>query len=216
MLNLGKLSVELVDSMGNDLRVVNSARISLSSSSDRLDEKDVKLIKYLARHKHYTPFEHCVVSMIINCPLYIRSQIHRHRVFSYNEVSRRYTNKGISFYVPDKFGRQQGTNKQKGQRVFDSDTTEQLRNMYIDSIRQSYEVHRKMLMMGVSREDARATLPNCLMTSFYMTGSLRNWADFIRLRAADDAQSEVQEIANMCLQNLGNIAPVSIEALLDG
>ena len=87
---MSNIKVDYVDHMGNDLTVVNSARVSFGKTKTTLDESDIKLLNYLAKHKHYTPFEHCTLTVLVKCPLFTRSQIHRHRTFSYNEISRRY------------------------------------------------------------------------------------------------------------------------------
>src|SRR5687767_14024229 len=98
--------------MGEDLSVVNAARVSYGTSSSSLTDKDKKLIKYLADHKHMSPFEHCAMTALITCPLFVRSQIHRHRTFSYNEISRRYTSEDIEFYLPSSWRKQDEKNKQ--------------------------------------------------------------------------------------------------------
>ena len=106
------IDVELVDSMGGDLSVVCAARISLASSSNILNDRDEKLIRYLSSHNHLSPYEHCVATFIIRCPLFVRSQIHRHRTMSFNEISRRYTSENISFYFPEHISKQTSRNKQ--------------------------------------------------------------------------------------------------------
>ena len=111
------IKAEYMDHMGNDLTVVNSARVSFGSESQELSDKDKKLIKYLADHQHMSPFEHCQLSVRISCPLYIRSQIHRHRTFSYNEISRRYTSKDLEFYIPETLRKQSDDNRQASDGV---------------------------------------------------------------------------------------------------
>ena len=108
----GKGYVELVDHMGSDLTIVNSARVSFGKHKQTLDEKDIKLIKYLVKNKHTSTFEHNVVTFRIKVPLFVRSQHHRHRTWSYNEISRRYTDFNIEFYEPDSFRTQHKSNRQ--------------------------------------------------------------------------------------------------------
>jgi thymidylate synthase (FAD) len=105
-------SVELVDSLGSDLSVVNSARVSFGVHKEILDEKDEKLIKYLIKHRHTSTLEHCVLTFRFKVPLYIRSQHHRHRTWSYNEISRRYTDINMEFYEPQSFRTQHKSNRQ--------------------------------------------------------------------------------------------------------
>ena len=95
------IKVDYIEHMGSEETIVNAARVSFGNNNvTELSDKDKKLINYLAKHKHMSPFEHCILSVKITCPLYIRSQIHRHRTFSYNEISRRYTEKDMEFYLP--------------------------------------------------------------------------------------------------------------------
>ena len=108
--NIG--SVEYIDHMGSDLSVVNAARVSFGVEKDKLDEKDTKLINYLMEHNHTSPFEHCVVTMRVTVPLFIRSQHHRHRTWAYNEISRRYTSVDMKFYSPPAFRTQHKSNRQ--------------------------------------------------------------------------------------------------------
>ena len=108
----GKGKVEYVEHMGNDLSVVNSARVSFGKHKDKLDDRYSKLIKYLIKHRHTSTLEHYVVSFRFCVPLFVRSQHHRHRTWSYNEISRRYTEVDIKFYEPTEFRTQHKSNRQ--------------------------------------------------------------------------------------------------------
>ncbi len=108
--NIGR--VDYVSHMGSDLTVVNSARVSFGTTKSELDKRDRKLIRYLVAHKHTSTLEHCVVTFKFVVPLYIRSQHHRHRTWSYNEISRRYTDKDLQFYCPKEFRTQHKSNRQ--------------------------------------------------------------------------------------------------------
>ena len=105
-------SVAYVDHMGTDLTIVNAARVSYGNSKSELDNRDKRLIKYLIRHRHTSTLEHNTVTLKFVVPLYVRSQHHRHRTWSYNEISRRYTAENLSFYLPEKFRTQHKSNKQ--------------------------------------------------------------------------------------------------------
>ena len=105
-------TVEYVEHMGSDLSVVNSARVSFGAQKDILDEKDEKLISYLIKHKHTSTLEHCLITFRFVVPLFVRSQHHRHRTWSYNEISRRYTDVDIQFYEPKEFRTQHKSNRQ--------------------------------------------------------------------------------------------------------
>lgn len=201
-----------VDHMGSDLTVVNSARVSFGKSKDKLDDKDTKLINYLAKHKHFTPFEHVQLSVKIDCPLYIRSQIHRHRTFSYNEISRRYTEENLRFFIPE-YRKQHKKSKQCSDGEMSDvengilfDTTKELH-------RECLRIYNNMIDMGVAREQARGILPQNLMTEFYMTGNLRNWIQFLVLRLDSHAQAEAQTIANDVQAIIQDKFPESAKAL---
>ena len=104
--------VQYIEHMGSDLTIVNSARVSFGNSKEELDQKDRRLINYLVRHKHTSTFEHNVMTFKFTVPLFIRSQHHRHRTWSYNEISRRYTDKDLRFYEPKEFRSQHKSNRQ--------------------------------------------------------------------------------------------------------
>lgn len=209
--------VEGVSKSSEDFLPANAARASFSRQDKTGDDPtaDSKLIRYLADHEHMTPFEyqHCV--FLIECPLFIRSQIMRHRTFSYSEVSRRYTSENLEFWIPDKWRKQSKSNKQ-------ASTDEELMDCQIDpcvySWRDSHEecleLYEDYLAGGLCREQARAVLPQSLLTRFYMGGNLRNWVHFLKLRLDDHAQYEVRVIAQRIEKQLRELWPVSMEALM--
>lgn len=207
------IKVTYVDHMGDDLRPVNAARISFGASKEALEEKDIKLLEYLGKHSHLSPFEHCTLSVIIKCPLYIRSQIHRHRTFSYNEISRRYTSKDLEFYVPpiEDIRKQSTDNKQASSGLIDDS---QMAEFFFKKANEdALHLYNLLLEKGVAREQARGVLPQNLMTEFYMTGNLRNWAHFQKLRLGSGAQSEVRVIAEQLNEILLDKFPVSYKIL---
>ena len=211
---MSQLKVHYVQHVGTDLTVVNSARISFGGESTDLTDKDKKLIKYLADNEHMSPFEHNVLTVIIECPLYIRSQIHRHRTFSYNEVSRRYTSDNIEFYMPDTIRKQAASNRQASEGELDPIGANTAIAIMKVQHEQALDAFNDMLALGVPREQARGILPQNLMTKFYMTGNLRNWAHFVRLRIDNHAQAEVQEIGKQVLAILEEKFPEATKALL--
>ncbi len=203
--------------MGKDLTVVNAARISFNGEKFELDDKDIKLINYLAEHEHMSPFEHCALTVLVECPLYIRSQIHRHRTFSYNEVSRRYTSEEMKFYLPsiDDLRKQSKSNRQASSgTIDDAEAIKLLAKM--DAVHNyAFDVYEELLEAGVCREQARGILPQNLCTKFYMTGNLRNWAHFVHLRTHEGAQKEVQDVANQAKTILMENFPVATAKLLE-
>ena len=188
------ISVDYVDSMGTCETVVNAARVSFGDRITAMRERDSRLLVYLATHDHLSPFEHCAMNVRITCPLYVRSQIMRHRTFSYNEISRRYTDKDVVCHVPRAIRTQSESNRQASGPDMQGDGAGAARSLIAAANDRALESYRRLLDMGVARETARGVLPCNTMTEFYMTGNLRNWVHFVRLRDHSDAQLEVQEI----------------------
>jgi thymidylate synthase (FAD) len=202
--------------MGDDLTVVNAARVSFNKQSQQLDEKDEKLINYLSMHEHMSPFEHCTISLLIECPLYIRSQIHRHRTFAYNEVSRRYTSENLEFFVPslDDIRKQSKSNRQASSGSLEEDISLVAQEKMVNAHNEALRVYEELLAMGVCREQARGVLPQNLMTKFYMTGNLRNVVHFLKLRMHEGAQKEVRDVAEQMLAIVKEKFPVATDALM--
>lgn len=207
------MKVHLRDFMGDDSSVVEAARVSTHQGL-KGEKKDRALIAYLAGNEHLTPFEHVVAKFYIKCPLCIAVQILRHRTFSYNMLSRRYTSRDITFFLPktlrlqDKKENLQGSSGELDPR-FSTQLLDEIKNLYDES----YRLYRKLLEMGVAREQARFVLPQGVFTEFYMTGNLRNFMHFIELRLDAHAQAEIQWIAMAVLRTLFSIAPVSVSHL---
>jgi len=206
-----KQTVTYVDHMGTDLSVVQDARLSFDKTSDKLTDKDKKLIKYLADHKHMTPFEGCELKVEIECPLYIRSQIMRHRTFTYNEVSRRYTSENLALFLPKNLRAQHETSKQCSNGLH-HDSEGWLERM-VEECEQAMETYDFLIVSGVAREQARGILPQCLMTKFRMKGNLRNWAHFLELRLDSHAQEEAQDVARQVEKLILERFPVAYAAL---
>lgn len=207
------ISVQFVDKMGDDKRVVDSARISFASKAgSELTEGDERLIAYLADHEHYTPFEHCSLSVIINCPIYISKQIMRHRSFSFNELSRRYTAKDLEIFMPQLLRGQSSNNKQgsEGPHPRSDHFKHRMAILHTDAL----ALYDEMVKDGICKEQSRGILPQNTMTSFYMTSNIRNWAHFIRLRQDSHAQLEVQEVATLVSDYLFEYFPISMTHLL--
>lgn len=209
-----QIKVDYIAHMGSDLSVVNSARVSFGKKTDKLGESDVKLINYLAKHKHFTPFEHCTLSVNIKCPLFVRSQIHRHRTFSYNEISRRYTSENIEFFLPSAYRKQHYKSKQCSDGEFSNAMNKSLQSATRKHHKECLRLYNQFLDNGVAREQARGVLPQNLMTEFWMTGNLRNWIHFLGLRIDAHAQEEVRDVAQPILAIIEDKFPVSSKALI--
>lgn len=211
--------VELVDSVGSDLSVVNSARVSFGKHKEELDAKDEKLIRYLINHKHTSTLEHCFVTFRVKVPLFVRSQHHRHRTWSYNEISRRYTDFDICFYEPKAFRTQHKSNRQASNPEglinpvlsCGSDCDEMVRLHH----QMSLDLFNRMIEAGVCREQARGVLPQNMYTEYYASCSLHNALHFCRLRLHEGAQWEIQRVASAMIEILKTLYPVTIEAWID-
>jgi len=217
-------TVELVDYMGNDLTIVNAARVSFGKHKLKLDEKDKKLIKYLAEHKHTSTFEHNVATFRFVVPLFVRSQHHRHRTWSYNEISRRYTGYNIQFYEPELFRTQHDSNRQASK-------ADQLINPLIDQKNiaggqcanylvhvhhlSSIRLYEKLIQNGICREQARGVLPQNMYTEYYGTSNLNNLIKFIHLRIHEGAQWEIQRVAEAILEIIAELWPAAVDPFRD-
>lgn len=199
------MKAELIDFMGTDLSVVNSARVSFDKHHEVFWEEDERLIKYLARHNHWTPFSHVMITMRETVPIFVARQRFKHMVgFTYNEVSRRYVDDEPEFYVPDVW-RKRAENKKQGSSDEGVDRQRQWQQEYenlIDSCRTTYQY---MIAAGVAPEQARIVLPQSMYTSYYVTGSLAAWARAYKLRIAEDSQKEIQDLAKQWGEIIGNI-----------
>jgi len=205
--------VELSQFMGQDLTVVQTARVSYMKDEGKteLTERDKKLIQYLAREKHTSPFEHITATFRIKVPLFVRSQIMRHRTFSYNEVSRRYTSELIEVWSPYELRTQHQKSLQCSDGTLDDQTALEL---YRESMENSLSIYAELIKRGVARELARCVLPQSLYTTFYMTGNLHNWTKFIKLRIDPHAQPEIQVVAKAIQEDLQQLFPVSMSHLM--
>ena len=209
----GQGQAQLIDVMGNDKRVVDAARVSFLKDNyevARLSQRDEKLIHFLASHGHTSPFEHCAATFLITCPLFVRSQIMRHRTFSFNEVSRRYTSEQVSCWTPNSMRGQAKDNLQCSEGEIESNEAEGVFKLAVEFALASYH---QLLEQGVSRELARGILPQSTYTTFYMTGNLHNWSKFIKLRDHEHAQPETREIARAIKNTLEERFPISMAAL---
>ena len=186
--------VGLIDTLGTEATIVNAARVSFGKIKQDMDERDVGLLNYLIENRHTSPLEHIVFTFSIHCPLFIRGQWHRHRTWSYNEISRRYTEIDMEFYTPEHLRRQAETNRQasvEDPEFADAALIEMIRKQNTDSLK----LYNDLLDAGVCREQARGVLPQNMMVTFWGTVDLSNLLHFLELRDSDHAQSEIKEYA---------------------
>jgi len=205
----GISSVTLMRASGSDIDVVNAARVSYGKQTDTITERDVKLIRYLMKHRHTSPFEHNQLSFRIKCPLYVARQWMRHRMNSYNEISYRYVQAKDEFYVPQQWRSPDEVNKQSSHGAFKDNEVDKA---YNDALTHAMETYRFLLDKGVCREQARGVLPMCTYTEFIFTCNLHSLCHFLKLRLGQGAQHEIQYYAQALLKLALPHFPVSLGA----
>lgn len=200
-----QLSATLIDSMGTDLTVANAARVSFNKESSFdvmemgvfLKAGDQKLLDFLAKNGHFTPFTHCMITMREKVPLFVARQRFKHTVgFSYNEISRRYVDNEPEFYVPEEWrakadDRKQGSSEDK----VDINSNNFMVDEYKQSIDKSKWTYEHLLRLGVCPEQARMVLPQSMYTEYFVTGSLYAWSRAYLLRSSETAQKEIRDLA---------------------
>jgi len=212
--------VQLVDWMGSDLSVCDAARVSFNKQSKLVDdgtlsEKDAKLISYLSKHDHFTPFCHCTISLRIKCPIFVRAQLGKHQIgLTMNEVSRRYVTFDPEVYIP--LWRSAPTNGAKqgsSGRIEDMDLCIKMRQEYDAVAKDCIKLYNDLLADGVAPEQARSILPQGTYTEFVWTGSLYAFARIYKLRIDAHAQWEIQEYAKAIDKIIAPLFPVSWQTL---
>jgi len=207
---LDKGFISVVDSMGSDDRIVQAARVSYGDGT-KTKRDDEKLIKYLLINNHWSPFEHCLLTIHVKCPLFIRSQWFRHRSWSFNEVSARYSKVKEEFYIPSECRGQSSKNKQCSEGVINEithDFYDDPLDLYIAACEASIDTYNSFIESGISREMARAILPQSMYTEFYATANLRSILHFIELRNHEHAQYEIRVYAQQLKNIIENWCPL--------
>lgn len=228
------MKVEYIDHMGTDLTVVNAARVSFDKESSweentitprapakkvmKLKEADSKLISYLAKHNHFTPFTHCAVTMRWTVPIFMARQLFKHQVgLSINEISRRYVDSDPEFFMPGKWrGRHKSAKQGSSDEEIvwlDADESISVSSEVGQHYNNSIILYKEMLNAGVCPEQARMVLPQAMYTSYYWTGSLSAWARIYNLRNKPDAQKEHVILMTQLDEIMDQLFPVSWKVL---
>jgi thymidylate synthase (FAD) len=206
--------VELLETFGSDLTVVNAARVSLGKEVHQFTDKDAKLVKYLADHDHTSPFFHPQARFRLKMPIWMAREWFRHTVgFSRNEVSRRYVDAPPTFYLPDEL-RTRAPSKKQGSNDDVHEDNETLRGMMELSMVSACNTYQVLLDNGVCPEQARMVLPQSMMTEFIETGSVAAYARLCKLRMGADAQKEIRDVARQISDCMKNAFPVSWSTLV--
>lgn len=209
---LDKGFIRLVETMGGDAGIVEAARVSYAGTA-KGDERDKKLIAYLLKHQHLTPFEHALFKFHVKCPIFVARQWFRHRFAAYNEISFRYTQTKDDFYFPAAWRAQDLKNKQGsvGAQNLDHAALSASLKAAVDL---SFKTYESMIAAGVAREMARMVLPVNLYTEFYWTVNARSLMNFLALRADGHAQAEIQRYAEALSGVFAETCPWTHEAFL--
>jgi len=233
---MSQIKATLIDSMGSCLSVVNAARVSFGKKSEwnpnfrdepPLYERDEKLIKYLAKHKHISPFGHAFASFHVKAPIFVARQLVKHKFLRWNEISRRYVDEEPEFYVPDVWRGKSADKKQGSEGEVDLDDLNAVGGDFHGDFGEGtlaarlswkseddFEVYDLLIKAGVAPEQARMVLPQSTMTEFYWSGSLDAFADMCRLRCKPDTQYESRVVADQISTIMQDLYPVSWSALM--
>jgi thymidylate synthase (FAD) len=225
------IEVTYIDHMGTDLTVANAARVSFGKVSEMEDDpwgppklkaKDDKLIRYLAKHKHISPFGHCFVSFHIKAPIFVARQLVKHKFLRWNEISRRYVDEDPEIYEPDVW---RGRSKDKKQGSYGDVTDFAMNFVWWDDYKLGDQIefykkgvvamYKRMIEIGIAPEQARMVLPQSTMTEWYWSGSLDAFADMCNLRCKPDTQAETREVAKQIDHKMIELFPVSWDALTE-
>ena len=232
------IEVTYIDHMGSDISVVNAARVSFGKKSGWasfksgdahrgvLKDTDDKLIKYLAKHKHMSPFGHCFASFHIKAPIFVARQLVKHKFLRWNEISRRYVDDEPNYYYPDEWRGRSSDKKQGSEGVVDLSTiadsayntailgSGNMDGHVIEISEWLLETYKTLVLNGVAPEQARMVLPQSTMTEWYWSGSLDAFADMCNLRTTDDTQFETRLAAVLLSNKMLELFPVSWYELL--
>lgn len=238
---MSQIKVEYINHCGDDLSVVNAARVSFSKTSTFVDsegfaeqlptdivqpskvlsEGDTKLIKYLANHKHYSPFNHSFISVRVKAPVFVARQLVKHKFMPWNEVSRRYVKSEVDFYTPESW-RKAAENVKQGsssESISEGDSFfnphERIKNGLKNLVEQSVELYNEILEEGGCAEQARMALPQNMMTTWIWSGTLGALCDMLVLRLDEHTQYETRVVAQQVAEIVKELFPVSYKALVE-
>ena len=243
-MKIANIEVTLIDSMGSDLSVVNAARVSFDKESTwvnkwneqpigmdwdirgnplfKLSEKDVKLINYLAKHKHFSPFNHAFLSFRVKAPIFVARQLVKHKFMPWNEISRRYVDSEPEFYMPNQY-RLKADNVKQGSSEEETDKFInpwgykecEINAVHKQHIEACFTMYKGLLDSGICPEQARMVLPQNTMTEWAWSGSLGAFLDMLVLRLDPHTQKETQEVAKLIAKHVEQLFPVSYNARIN-
>lgn len=225
-----QIKATYIDHCGSDLTTVNAARVSFGKKSHCtetkwvemgdwsgdmpvVDARDAKLIRYLAKHKHISPFGHAFASFHVKAPVFVARQLVKHKFLRWNEISRRYVDDEPEFYMPDQWRGRSADKKQGSGGAVDNIQQVGLNYEVTDTHVVALDTYKHLLEHGVAPEQARMVLPQSMMTEWYWSGSLDAFADMCNLRCKEDTQYETRLVADNISAEMAKLFPVSWAAL---
>lgn len=225
-MKIAQIEAKLIDSMGTDLSVVNAARVSFDKESDwrytdlgnknGLQHKDEKLIQYLAKHKHFSPFNHTFLTFRVKAPIFVARQLVKHRFMPWNEVSRRYVDSEPEFYFPDIWRKRSDNVKQGSSEEGLSGLSGECVTYEVEeNTKKALWVYNDAIGRGVCPEQARMVLPQNTMTEWMWSGTLGAYADMLKLRLDPHTQYESRIVAEQIKEQIMPLFPVSLSSLLE-
>ena len=198
------MKAELLSHFGSDLTITNTARVSYGKQVDEFTDKDIKLINYLVKHGHTSPFRHCTLQFRINCPIYVERQLFKHQVgWAANSISGRYVDFSDTYTTVTEWRKQSTSSKQGSEGVIENQEMASI--IEADIIERCKGAYEKLIELGVSKEQARTILPLNLNTTFIWTGSFQAFIHLCNLRLKPDAQQETREVVAEMLECVKNI-----------
>lgn len=213
LMKTSDISVEYIQHCGSDLSVVNAARVSFNKESKEFVSKDEGLINYLAKHKHFSPFNHSFITLRIKAPIFVARQLVKHKFMPWNEVSRRYVDDEPEFFFPD-YWRKKADNVKQGS----SEESVELTDMWYNSAKvgseNSLAWYKSAIDEGICAEQARMMLPQNMMVEWFWSGTLGAYCDMLRLRLDPHTQKESRIVAEKIRGIIEPLFPVSVKALL--
>lgn len=217
------IEVNLIDHCGTDASVSNAARVSFNKWKEQFDSKDEKLIQYLAKHKHFSPFNHSFISVRVKAPVFVARQLVKHKFMPWNEVSRRYVDEEPEFYVPSEWrlkadNVKQGSSSEYANKdwLFQGDDGNEGGYSTNDYTQLPLNLYNWLLMNGVCAEQARMVLPQNMMTTWIWSGTLGAFCDMLKLRLDPHTQLETRIVAEKISKIVKELFPVSYKALVEG
>lgn len=216
-MKIADINVECLGSFGDDLTVVNAARVSFHKEAEwaddenRLAPKDENLIIYLAKHKHFSPFNHAFLSFRVKAPIFVARQLVKHKFLPWNEVSRRYVDEEPEIYMRTFHARA----PEKKQGAIDNSYVDLPYKNYLDTIKTQIANYQEAIDLGAAPEDARMLLPLNLMTEVVWSGTLGAWLDMLSLRLKEDTQYDTRQVAEQIANHVQALFPVSYNARIN-